>query len=212
MSFVEQVTLQGRHATLEPLSPRHEEGIREAVCDGELWKLFFTTVPKPEGVADYISQLLALRERGLAFPFAVVDSASGKIIGGTRYLNIDAANRRVEIGGTWYAKRMQRTAVNTECKLLLLGHAFERLGCIAVEFRTDWFNKRSQAAIERLGAKRDGLLRNHMIMADGRVRDTVVYSIINSEWPGVKTNLQFMLDAGAATTTIATASGDNHAH
>ena len=197
MSFVEQVTLQGRHATLEPLGPQHEEDIREAVCDGELWKLFFTMVPAPDGVPAYISQLLALRDRGLAFPFAVRENASGRIIGGTRYLNIDAANRRVEVGGTWYAKRMQRTAVNTECKLLLLGHAFERLDCIAVEFRTDWFNKRSQAAIERLGAKRDGVLRNHMIMADGRVRDTVVYSIIQSEWPGVKTNLQFKLESGA---------------
>lgn len=197
MSFVEQVTLQGRHATLEPLGPQHEEEIRSAVRDGELWKLFFITVPAPEGVTGYISQLLALRERGLAFPFAVRDTASGKVIGGTRYLNIDAANRRVEVGGTWYAKRMQRTAVNTECKLLLLGHAFEQLDCIAVEFRTDWFNKRSQAAIERLGAKRDGVLRNHMIMADGRVRDTVVYSIIRSEWPGVKTNLQFKLESGS---------------
>lgn len=197
MSFVEQVTLQGRHATLEPLGPQHEEEIRSAVRDGELWKLFFTTVPAPEGVAAYISQLLALRERGLAFPFAVRDNASGNVIGGTRYLNIDAANRRVEVGGTWYAKRMQRTPVNTECKLMLLGHAFEQLDCIAVEFRTDWFNKRSQAAIERLGAKRDGVLRNHMIMADGRVRDTVVYSIIRSEWPGVKTNLQFKLESGS---------------
>ncbi|WP_151634486.1 GNAT family N-acetyltransferase [Noviherbaspirillum aerium] len=201
MSFVEPVTLQGRHATLEPLAPEHEEDIRESVRDGELWKLFFTMVPAPEGIGNYIAQLLALRERGLAFPFAVRDNASGKVIGGTRYLNIDAANRRVEIGGTWYAGRMQRTGINTECKLMLLEHAFERLDCIAVEFRTDWFNKRSQAAIERLGAKRDGLLRNHMIMADGRIRDTVVYSIIRSEWPGVKTNLQFKLEAGAASST-----------
>jgi RimJ/RimL family protein N-acetyltransferase len=200
MSFVQQITLQGRHATLEPLSPQHEDELRSAICDGDLWKLFFTTVPSPEGVPEYISQLLSLRERGLAFPFAVRDNASGKVIGGTRYLNIDAANRRVEIGGTWYARRMQRTAINTECKLMLLEHAFERLGCIAVEFRTDWFNKRSQAAIERLGAKRDGIFRNHMIMADGRIRDTVVYSIIQSEWPGVKTNLQFKLESGAGGT------------
>lgn len=195
MAFVEPVTLRGTHATLEPLSPNHEEGIHLAVADGELWKLFFTTVPSPDGVPAYIEGLLAQRERGTAFAFAVRDNASGEIIGGTRYLNIDAANRRLEIGGTWYAARMQRTAINTECKLMLLSHAFETLGCIAVEFRTDWFNKRSQAAIERLGAKLDGVLRNHMIMPDGRVRDTVVYSVIQNEWPGVKRNLQYKLGA-----------------
>ncbi|HEY0845831.1 MAG TPA: GNAT family protein [Noviherbaspirillum sp.] len=195
MAFVEPVTLAGRHATLEPLSLDHEEGIRLAVADGELWKLFFTTVPKPEGVRAYIEGLLAQRERGAAMAFVVRDNRNGELVGGTRYLNIDAANRRLEIGGTWYASRVQRTAVNTECKLMLLTHAFERLDCIAVEFRTDWFNKRSQAAIERLGAKRDGLLRNHMIMPDGRVRDTVVYSIIENEWPGVKRNLQHKLEA-----------------
>ncbi|RJF98023.1 GNAT family N-acetyltransferase [Noviherbaspirillum saxi] len=198
MNFVEQVRLEGRHVTLEPLGPQHEEEIRLAVQDGELWKLFFTTVPSPEAVGAYISQLLDLRDRGSAFPFAVRDKASGRIVGSTRYLNIDAVNRRVEIGGTWYAKSMQRSGINTECKLMLLTHAFEQLDCIAVEFRTDWFNKRSQAAIERLGAKLDGILRNHMIMADGRVRDTVVYSIIRNEWPGVKTNLQFKLEAGAS--------------
>lgn len=196
MNFVEQVTLQGRYATLEPLGPQHADEIRVAVQDGELWKLFFTTVPKPEAVQDYIDGLLALRERGLAFAFAVRENKSGRIIGGTRYLNIDAAHRRVEVGGTWYAKSMQRSGINTECKLMMLTHAFEKLDCIAVEFRTDWFNHRSQAAIERLGAKRDGVLRNHMIMADGRIRDTVVYSIIRNEWPGVKTNLQFKLEAG----------------
>lgn len=195
MAFVEPVTFRGKHATLEPLALEHEEGIRLAVADGELWKLFFTTVPKPEAVRDYIEGLLAQRERGVAFAFAVRDNASGEIVGGTRFLNIDAANRRLEIGGTWYAQRMQRTAINTECKLMLLAHAFDTLGCIAVEFRTDWFNKRSQAAIERLGAKRDGLLRNHMIMPDGRVRDTVVYSIIQNEWAGVQRNLQHKLGA-----------------
>ncbi|HZW13263.1 MAG TPA: GNAT family protein [Noviherbaspirillum sp.] len=194
-AFVEPATLAGRQATLEPLSLEHEAGIRLAVADGELWKLFFTTVPKPENVRTYIEDLLAQRERGTAMAFAVRDNRSGEIVGGTRYLNIDAPNRRLEIGGTWYASRVQRTAVNTECKLMLLTHAFETLGCIAVEFRTDWFNKRSQAAIERLGAKRDGLLRNHMIMPDGRVRDTVVYSIIENEWPGVKRNLQHKLEA-----------------
>lgn len=194
MAFVEPVTLAGRHATLEPLSLEHEDGIRLAVADGELWKLFFTTVPKQEAVRDYIEGLLAQRERGAAFAFAVRDNRNGEIVGGTRYLNIDAANRRLEIGGTWYAARVQRTALNTECKLMLLRHAFETLGCIAVEFRTDWFNKRSQAAIERLGAKRDGLLRNHMIMPDGRIRDTVVYSIIQGEWAGVERNLRHKLE------------------
>lgn len=195
MAFVEPVILAGRHATLEPLSLEHEEGIRLAVADGELWKLFFTTVPHPEGVRAYIEGLLAQRERGAAMAFVVRDNRNGDIVGGTRYLNIDAANRRLEIGGTWYASRVQRTAVNTECKLMLLTHAFETLDCIAVEFRTDWFNKRSQGAIERLGAKRDGLLRNHMIMPDGRIRDTVLYSIIENEWAGVKRNLQHKLEA-----------------
>lgn len=193
MAFVDTITLTGRHATLEPLAPEHSDGIRQAVTDGELWTLFFTTVPRPDDVPAYIDGLLAQRERGVAFPFAVRDNRTGQIVGGTRYLNIDAPNRRMEIGGTWYAQRVQRTAINTECKLLLLAHAFETLGCIAVEFRTDWFNLRSQAAIERLGAKRDGVLRNHMIMPDGRVRDTVVYTVIQNEWAGVKQNLQHKL-------------------
>ncbi|MGH8807020.1 MAG: GNAT family N-acetyltransferase [Noviherbaspirillum sp.] len=194
MAFIDTVTLSGRHATLEPLALEQEDGVRRAVADGELWKLWFTVVPAPDGVREYIERLLAQREGGTAFPFAVRDNASGEIVGGTRYVNIDAGNRRLEIGGTWYAQRMQRTAINTECKLLLLSHAFEQLDCIAVEFRTDWFNKRSQTAIERLGAKRDGVLRNHMIMADGRIRDTVVYTIIQNEWPGVKQNLRHRLE------------------
>lgn len=194
MAFIDTVTLSGRHATLEPLALEQEDGVRRAVADGELWKLWFTVVPAPDGVREYIERLLAQREGGTAFPFAVRDNASGEIVGSTRYLNIDAGNRRLEIGGTWYAQRMQRTAINTECKLLLLSHAFEQLDCIAVEFRTDWFNKRSQTAIERLGAKRDGVLRNHMIMADGRIRDTVVYTIIQNEWPGVKQNLRHRLE------------------
>jgi RimJ/RimL family protein N-acetyltransferase len=199
MAFIDSITLQGRHATLEPLGPEHEHEIQLAVCDGELWKLWFTMIPKPEGVREYIDKLLAQREAGAAFPFVVRDNADGRLVGSTRYLNIDAANRRVEIGGTWYAQSVQRSAINTECKLMLLTHAFERLDCIAVEFRTDWFNKRSQAAIERLGAKRDGVLRNHVIMADGRIRDTVVYSIIQNEWAGVKQNLQYKLEAGRLT-------------
>ncbi|WP_136418458.1 GNAT family protein [Herbaspirillum sp. ST 5-3] len=199
MAFVDAVTLSGRHATLEPLALEHEEEIRLAVADGELWNLWFTTVPRPEGVRDYIEQLLAQRERGEVLAFAVRDNESGRIVGGTRYLHIDENNRRLEIGGTWYAQRAQRTAINTECKLMLLAHAFEKLRCIAVEFRTDWFNKRSQAAIERLGAKRDGVLRNHIIMPDGRIRDSVVYSVIQNEWPGVKKNLLYKLEAGGLT-------------
>lgn len=195
MAFVETVTLRGRHATLEPLALDHEDGLKRAVADGELWNLWFTMIPRPEGVRTYIEQLLRQREQGHAFAFAVRDNASGKIVGGTRYLQIDADNRRLEIGGTWYAQSVQRTGINTECKQMLLQHAFETLGCIAVEFRTDCFNKRSQAAIERLGARRDGVLRNHMIMADGRIRDSVLYSIIQNEWPGVKTNLLHKLNA-----------------
>jgi N-acetyltransferase len=199
MAFIDTVTLAGRHATLEPLSLDHEDGIRRAIADGELWKLWFTMIPAPDDVREYIERLLVQRDSGAAFPFAVRDNASGEIVGGTRYLNIDASNRRLEIGGTWYAQRVQRTGLNTECKLLLLTHAFEKLDCIAVEFRTDWFNRRSQAAIERLGAKRDGVFRNHMIMADGRIRDTVVYSIIQNEWAGVKQNLHYKLEAGRLT-------------
>jgi len=193
MAFVEPIAFQGQHASLEPLDRHHEDGIKLALEDGQLWNLWFTTIPRPESVRDYIEQLLAQREQGTVFAFAVRDNASGKIVGGTRYMNIDERNRRLEIGGTWYAQRVQRSALNTECKLMLLTHAFEKLGCIAVEFRTDWFNKRSQAAIERLGAKQDGVMRNHMIMADGRIRDTVVYSIIENEWNGVKMNLQHKL-------------------
>jgi RimJ/RimL family protein N-acetyltransferase len=191
MAFVEPVILKGNYATLEPLKPEHEDGIRRAVCDGELWQLWYTTIPAPDRVQAYIEETLAKQRAGSVLPFVVRDNASGGIVGCTRYLNIDAANRRLEIGATWYAQSAQRTGINTECKLLLLEHAFEKLDCIAVEFRTDWFNKRSQAAIERLGAKRDGVLRNHMIMADGRIRDTVAYSIIRTEWPGVKTNLRY---------------------
>jgi RimJ/RimL family protein N-acetyltransferase len=196
MAFVEPVTLRGQYATLEPLVRGHQEDITQAIKDGELWKLWFTTIPAPDGVRDYIDQLLSQCEQGRVMPFAVRDNAGGRIVGCTRYLNIDAASRRLEIGGTWYAQQMQRTAINTECKLLLLRHAFEALDCIAVEFRTDWFNKRSQEAIERLGAKRDGVLRNHMIMSDGRIRDTVVYSVIGAEWSGVKMNLQHKLHRG----------------
>jgi N-acetyltransferase len=196
MAFVEPITLKGHYATLEPLEIKHASALEAAVSDGQLWKLWFTTIPAPDEVAEFVEQLLRERAHGKSMAFAVRDNKSGEIVGCTRYLNIDAGSRRLEIGGTWYAWRAQRTGINTECKLLLLAHAFETLGCIAVEFRTDWLNQRSQAAIERLGAKRDGVLRNHRIMPDGRVRDTVCYSIIKNEWPGVKINLQHKLDRG----------------
>ncbi|HEX8738744.1 MAG TPA: GNAT family N-acetyltransferase, partial [Casimicrobiaceae bacterium] len=172
--FIEPVTLRGRYALLEPLDPAHGPDIRRAAADGELWKLWYTSVPAPERTHEWLAAALDMRERHGAMPFAVRDCASGDIIGSTRYFNVDAANHRLEIGHTWYAKRAQRTAINTECKLMLLTHAFEALGCIAVEFRTHWFNFASRAAIARLGAKQDGVLRNHQLLADGSRRDTVV--------------------------------------
>ena len=185
-------TLTGHHVTLEPLTQAHLEEIRSAAADGELWKLFFTSVPEPEQTQQWLDTALSMQQESKAVPFAIRHNASGKIIGSTRFCNIELKHRRVEIGYTWYARSMQRSPVNTECKYLLLTHAFEQWQCIAVEFRTDWFNKRSQAAIERLGAKRDGILRNHMILPNGRVRDTVVYSVLQNEWAGVKQNLAFL--------------------
>ncbi|MFZ6759857.1 GNAT family N-acetyltransferase [Undibacterium sp. Ji50W] len=186
------LTLRGKYVTLEPLTQGHIADIQAAAADGELWKLFFTSVPTPDNTQNWLNIALEMQQQQKALPFVVRENASGQIVGATRYCNMDMNNKRLEIGYTWYAQRVQRSPVNTECKLLLLGHAFEEFGCIAVEFRTDWFNRRSQAAIERLGAKRDAVLRNHMILPDGRIRDTVVYSILNSEWPGVKKNLQYM--------------------
>ena len=192
--FVEPVVLEGAHARLEPLSREHEAGVRAAAADGELWKLWFTSVPSPERTAAWLDTALDMRERLGAMPFVVRSRGSGEIVGSTRYFNVDAANRRLEIGHTWYAKRAQRSAINTECKLLLLAHAFQTLRCIAVEFRTHWFNHRSREAILRLGAKQDGVLRNHQIAPDGSYRDTVVFSIIESEWPAVKRHLRFLLE------------------
>jgi N-acetyltransferase len=191
--FAVPVTLSGQHATLEPLSQVHHDGLAAAVRDGELWKLWYTAVPTPEGMRDEIERRLALQEKGSMLPFAVRSGASGKLVGMTTYMNIDANNRRVEIGSTWYAKSAQRTPLNTECKLLLLTHAFEALACIAVEFRTGFFNLASRRAIERLGAKQDGILRSHQRYADGSLRDTVCFSIIAQEWPAVKRHLQFKL-------------------
>ena len=192
------VTLRGRHVVLEPLAREHEDAIRAAAADGELWRLWYTSVPAPEKTTAWRDLALDMRDRLGAMPFAVRDARDGRVVGSTRYFNVDAANRRLEIGHTWYARRAQRTGINTEAKLLLLGHAFDVLGCIAVEFRTHWFNHASRAAIARLGAKQDGVLRNHQIMPDGSRRDTVVFSIIDGEWPAVKQHLSHRLAAHAA--------------
>jgi len=192
MPWLEPVTLSGPHARLEPLSHDHRDGLIEAVNDGELWKLWYTSVPSPDGMTKEIDRRLALQAAGSMLPFTVFD-ADGRIAGMTTYMNVDAANRRVEIGSTWYAKWVQRSALNTQCKLLLLGHAFERLNCIAVEFRTHFFNHQSRRAIERLGAKQDGILRSHQVASNGTLRDTAVYSIIAAEWPTVKAHLNFQL-------------------
>jgi RimJ/RimL family protein N-acetyltransferase len=192
--FIEPVSLTGRYATVEPLAREHEAAIRKAAADGELWKLWYTSVPAPDRTVDWLDIALDMRERQGAMPFIVRDASSGAIVGSTRYFNVDAVHRRLEIGHTWYAQSAQRTAINTECKLLLLTHAFETLRCIAVEFRTHWFNHRSRQAILRLGAKQDGVLRNHQILPDGSKRDTVVFSIIDGEWPAVKRNLQWLLE------------------
>ena len=193
MPFLEPVTLRGQHARLEPLSHEHRDGLIAAVKDGELWRLWYTFVPRPEEMAKEIDRRLGLQSAGSMLPFTVFD-ADGTIAGMTTYMNVDATNRRVEIGSTWYAKRVQRSAVNTQCKLLLLTHAFEKLDCIAVEFRTHFFNHQSRRGIERLGAKQDGILRNHQIAPNGTLRDTVVFSIIASEWPTVKAHLNFQLN------------------
>jgi N-acetyltransferase len=192
MSWLEPVSLSGPHASLKPLSHDHVDGLTEAVKDGELWKLWYTFVPKPDDMRKEIDRRLGLQAAGSMMPWTVFD-ADGRIAGMTTYMNVDAPNRRVEIGSTWYAKAVQRSAVNTQCKLLLLGHAFEKLDCIAVEFRTHFFNHQSRRGIERLGAKLDGILRSHQIAANGTLRDTVVYSIIASEWPTVQAHLTYQL-------------------
>ena len=194
MRFVDPVTLTGTYASIEPLGREHEEALERAVADGELWRLWYTTVPPPEKMGQYIAIALDMRERLDAMPFVIREKSSGEIVGCTRYFNVDATNRRLEIGHTWYSKRAQRGPINTECKLMLLTHAFEKLHCIAVEFRTHWFNQASRTAIERLGAKQDGVLRNHQVLADGSKRDTVVFSIIDGEWPAVKRHLRYQLE------------------
>jgi RimJ/RimL family protein N-acetyltransferase len=186
------LTLTGRHVRLEPLAREHAPGLRAASADGELWKLWYTSVPAPDMLDAYIDTALRGQEAGTDLPFVVRDGA-GEIVGCTRYCHIEQDNHRLEIGYTWYARRVQRSALNTEAKRLLLGHAFDTLGAIAVEFRTDWFNQRSRAAIARLGAKQDGVLRNAFRRPDGSIRDSVVFSIIESEWPAVRRHLDFQL-------------------
>ncbi len=192
-AWIEPVVLQNDLVRLVPLAMEQCEDIAQAVADGHLWELWYTTIPRPEGMAAEIERRLTLQTQGSMLPFTVVERASGRIAGQTTFMNIDAANRRVEIGSTWYAASVQRTAVNTACKLLLLTHAFETLNCIAVEFRTSSYNVRSRRAIERLGAKLDGILRNHTFHSNGTLRDTVVYSIIAPEWPAVRAHLRSKL-------------------
>ena len=193
MGWPAPVTLSGRHVTLEPLAIDHQMQLQEAASDGRLWELWYTSIPTVDGMAVEVARRLALQEKESMLPFAVRDLDSGRLVGMTTYMNIDATHRRLEIGSTWYARSVQRTAVNTECKRLMLGHAFETLDAVAVEFRTSYFNHASRRAIERLGAKQDGILRNHVRHADGSLRDTVVFSILSQEWRAVKSHLEFQL-------------------
>ncbi|WP_096698033.1 GNAT family N-acetyltransferase [Polaromonas sp. AER18D-145] len=194
MSFVQAVILSGRGVELVPLALGHEAGLRAAAADGELWKLRVTSVPEPDQTRAYIDDALKARDAGHRFAFAVRDAASGTVLGSSSYHDILPAVKRVEIGYTWYAARCQRTHVNTTCKLLMLTHAFETLGCQVVGWRTDNFNFASQRAIERLGAKKDGVIRGHALRRDGTIRDTVMYSLRSGEWPEVKAQLLYLLD------------------
>ncbi len=193
MSLTTPMTLTGQHATLVPLSNSHHDDLVEAVKDGELWNLWYTFIPTPDKLQAEIKRRLELHTKGSMLPFAIIENTTGQAVGMTTYMNIDAKTNRVEIGSTWYRKRVQRSSLNTECKLMLLTHAFETLNSIAVEFRTSFFNYQSRRAIERLGAKPDGILRQHTVMTNGTVRDTCVFSIIPSEWPSVKAHLQHQL-------------------
>mgnify|MGYP001477507525 CR=1 FL=1 len=192
--FVSSVTLRGRGLRLEPLAVDHEAGLREAAADGQLWNLRVTSVPEPENTRAYIETALQMRSEGHRFAFAVIDEASGRVLGSSSYHDILPAVKRVEIGYTWYARSVQRTLVNTTAKLLLMTHAFETLGCHVVGWRTDNFNFASQRAIERLGARKDGVIRGHALRRDGTIRDTVMYSMRAGEWPEAKAQLLYLLD------------------
>ncbi|MFT4021214.1 MAG: GNAT family protein [Acinetobacter sp.] len=193
MAWINPVTLVGEYIILKPLDLNQAESLIEAVKDGELWKLWYTRVPSPDEMITEIERRLFLQQQGSMLPFCVEDRASGKVLGMTTFMNIEEAHRRVEIGSTWYRKSAQRTCANTECKQLLLNHAFEALDCIAVEFRTSSFNFQSQNAIQRLGAKLDGVLRSHQIVKDDILRDTYVYSILKHEWAAVKLHLSWQM-------------------
>ncbi len=195
MPWPDSITLEGPHARLVPLAREHHDALCEATRDGELWRLWYTAVPSPESMAAEIERRLGLRAAGSMLPFTVLDArpGGGRVVGMTTYMNIDATHRRVEIGSTWYAGSTQRSALNTQCKRLLLGHAFDALGCISVEFRTHRLNAQSRRAIERLGAQLDGILRAHQVMPNGTLRDTAIYSITAAEWPAVRAHLDWQL-------------------
>ena len=193
--WLKEVELESASVKLLPLRTSHADALIDAASDGNLWELWFTSVPTKHTINDYIADALNQQAMGLSLPFVVIDKVSNKVIGSTRLCNADLVNHRVEIGYTWYAKRFQRSSVNTECKYLLLTHVFENLAAIAVELRTHWHNQVSRAAIARLGAKQDGVLRNHQRISDGVYRDTVIFSIINLEWPTVKIGLQHKLQS-----------------
>ena len=194
MAFVEPVVLRDRGVRLEPLGLAHEAGLRAAAADGELWKLRITSVPEPDQTGAYIEAALKMRAEGQRFPFAVVNDATGEVLGSTSYHDIVPAIQRVEIGWTWYRQSVQRSHVNTTCKLMLLTHAFDTLGCAVVGWRTDNYNFASQKAIERLGAKKDGVIRHHALRRDGTVRDTVMYSMTAGEWPEARAQLLYLLN------------------
>jgi RimJ/RimL family protein N-acetyltransferase len=194
MAFVEPITLIDRNLRLEPLSLAHEAGLRTAAADGELWNIRVTSVPGPEQTRQYIADALTMREAGNRFAYAVIEDSTGKVLGSTSYHDILPTVKRVEIGYTWYGKSSQRSHVNTTCKLLMMQHAFETLGCHVVGWRTDNFNFASQTAIERLGAKKDGIIRGHALRRDGTIRDTVMYSLRSGEWPEVKAQLLHLLN------------------
>ena len=194
MSFVQPLVMRHNGVRLEPLALSHEDGLRAAAADGELWKLRITSVPEPHETRAYIETSLKMREDGHRFAFAVVDDATGTVLGTTSYHDILPAVKRVEIGWTWYRKSVQRSHVNTTAKLLMMGHAFDQLGCNVVGWRTDNYNFASQRAIERLGAKKDGVIRGHALRRDGTIRDTVMYSMRSGEWPEARAQLLYLLE------------------
>jgi RimJ/RimL family protein N-acetyltransferase len=200
MAFAEPVTLEGEHVRLEPMTHARADEIAaelaRAAADGAMWESKVTAIPRPEGMAAYVAQALKELDAGVSLPFETIDRASGRVVGSTRYMNIEAPHRRLEIGTTWIGKSFQRTAINTEAKYLMLRHAFEELHCVAVDLRTHEKNVQSRTAIERLGAKLDGILRHHRIMPDGSLRNTASYSIVDAEWPAVKAKLEARLERG----------------